>query len=149
MSVTDPTYAPITLKYLCMYNVQKVLPAVYDDSLSYYELLAKIQEKLNEVVASENHLNEWQAAQDEVMGLLEQKVDDFIDGGYKDEFDRFVQGWLDENWDGYISKWAHMVFFGLTEDGYFCAYIPHDWSFIFGTVIDYDDENYGRLTITY
>ena len=147
--MSDIGYVPMTLKYLCMYNVQKVLPAVYDDSLSYYELLAKIQQKLNEVIASENNLNAWQEAQDEVMRLLEEKVDDFIGGGYKDEFDRFVQEWLDANWDGYISKWAHMVFFGLTQDGHFCAYIPHDWSFVFDSVYDYDDPNYGRLAIIY
>lgn len=29
---------------------QKVLPAVYDDSLSYYELLCKVMSKLNEVI---------------------------------------------------------------------------------------------------
>ena len=32
------------------YWVQKVLPLVYDDSLSYYELLAKIVDKLNETI---------------------------------------------------------------------------------------------------
>lgn len=30
---------------------QKVLPLVYDDSLSYYEVLNKIATKLNEVIA--------------------------------------------------------------------------------------------------
>ena len=38
-------YVPQIVRALCCYNVQKVLPAVYDDSLSYYELLAKIQDK--------------------------------------------------------------------------------------------------------
>ena len=143
------SYSPLTLKYLCMYNIQKVLPAVYDDSLSYYELLAKIQAKMNEIIVSENNLNEWQQAQDEVIALLEERVDDFIDGGYIEEFDRFVQDWLDRNFDDYIAKWAHMVFFGLTDDGYFCAYLPHDWSFIFDSVFDYEDPNYGRLIIVY
>lgn len=142
-------WTPLTLKYLCMYNVQKVLPAVYDDSLSYYELLCKIQEKLNEVIGSENNLNAWQEAQDEVIGELEQLVQDFIAGGYKQDFDQFVQEWLDQNIQQALTKAAHMVFFGLTDDGYFTAYIPTDWSFVFGTIVDYDDENYGSLTIRY
>lgn len=29
---------------------QKVLPLVYDDSLSYYEVLCKVRDKLNEVI---------------------------------------------------------------------------------------------------
>ena len=36
---------------------QKVLPLVYDDSLSYYEVLCKIQSKLNEVINNQNNLN--------------------------------------------------------------------------------------------
>lgn len=39
--------------------VQTVLPLVYDDSLSYYELLNKVVAKLNEVVDSQNNLNEY------------------------------------------------------------------------------------------
>lgn len=49
------------------YNVQKVLPAVYDDSLSYYELLAKIQCKLGEVVEFYNKLAEYQDVQDKAL----------------------------------------------------------------------------------
>lgn len=36
------------------YWVQKVLPMVYDDSLSYYELLNKVVMKLNEVIDESN-----------------------------------------------------------------------------------------------
>lgn len=55
------------LKFWC----QKVLPLVYDDSLSYYELLCKVVDKLNEVIKAidvgggnlesvvESILNEW------------------------------------------------------------------------------------------
>ena len=142
-------WTPLTLKYLCMYNVQKVLPAVYDDSLSYYELLAKVQEKTNELVGDLNQLNEWQQAQDEVMHALEQRVEDFIAGGYREDFDEFVTQWLDENMREAITRGTRMVFFGLTDDGYFCAYIPTDWSFVLGTVVDYSNPEYGRLTITY
>lgn len=35
----------------------KVLPLVYDDSLSYYEFLCKVMQKLNEVIDNENEQN--------------------------------------------------------------------------------------------
>ena len=38
--------------------VHKVLPAVYDESLSYYELLCKITAKLNEVIEQGNSTSE-------------------------------------------------------------------------------------------
>lgn len=41
-----------TLRYWC----HKILPLVYDDSLSYYEVLCKTSAKLNEVIASTNGL---------------------------------------------------------------------------------------------
>lgn len=40
------------VKFWC----QKVLPLVYDDSLSYYELLGKVINQLNEVIANNNQL---------------------------------------------------------------------------------------------
>ena len=38
--------------------VNKILPTVYDDSLSYYEVLAKVMAKLNEVIELDNAQNE-------------------------------------------------------------------------------------------
>lgn len=146
---TDIGYVPLIVRPLLAYAVQKVLPAVYDDSLSYYEVLAKVQHKLDEVVASLANLNDWQEAQDAVIAQLVQMVEDFINGGYRDDFDRFAQAWLDANIQDALTKAAHMVFFGLTVDGYFCAYIPRDWSFVFDTIIDYGDPNYGSLVIKY
>lgn len=41
-------------RFIC----QKVLPTVYDDALSYYEVLGKITAKLNELIENVNTLNE-------------------------------------------------------------------------------------------
>ena len=142
-------YMPQIVRALCCYNVQKVLPAVYDDSLSYYEVLAKVQEKCNELVASNDYLQRWQDAQDNVIADLARQVEDFINGGYRQDFDQFAQAWLRENVEEALALGTHMVFFGLTDDGYFTAYIPPRWAFVFGTVVDYDDQNYGSLTIRY
>lgn len=48
------------MKFRC----QKILPLVYDDSLSYYETLCKISAKLNEVIDAINELNEAQTEVD-------------------------------------------------------------------------------------
>ena len=36
----------------------KIIPLVYDDSLSYYEFLCKVMQKLNEVISSLDNQNE-------------------------------------------------------------------------------------------
>lgn len=66
---------------------QKVLPMVYDDSLSYYELLCKVVCKLNELAENQNNLSDEikQVAQDlndfknQVPGMIEAKVQEWLD----------------------------------------------------------------------
>ena len=42
-------------------HCQKILPLVYDDSLSYYEVLCKATQKLNEVIENNNELvKQWE-----------------------------------------------------------------------------------------
>lgn len=54
---------------------QKVLPLVYDDSLSYYELLCKVIVKLNEVVESQNSTNSAVAETVNKLETLRQQVE--------------------------------------------------------------------------
>lgn len=66
---------------------QKVLPLVYDDSLSYYELLCKVVCKLNELAENQNNLSDEikQVAADlddfknHVPGMIEAKVEEWLD----------------------------------------------------------------------
>lgn len=65
---------------------QKVLPLVYDDSLSYYELLCKVVCKLNEMAENQNNLSDEikQVAADlddfknQVPGMIETKVEEWL-----------------------------------------------------------------------
>lgn len=51
------------LRYWC----HKILPLVYDDSLSYYEVLCKTSAKLNEVIDSTNRLlNAWNTYKNDI-----------------------------------------------------------------------------------
>mgnify|MGYP001072225328 CR=1 FL=1 len=68
------------IKYWC----NKILPLVYDDSLSYYEVLCKTSAKLNEVITSTNDLldawdtykNDIDAAFGEYTAKLDKKFND-------------------------------------------------------------------------
>ena len=49
-----------------------------------------------------------------------------------------------------ISAGIKQVYFGLTSDGYFCAYVPDSWSDItFDTGATYGTETYGRLILRF
>ena len=79
------------------YYVQKVLPAVYDDSLSYYEILCKVQETLNEVVSTTNE-------QSVVVLEMQQAINDFIHGGYTDSFEEYLDEWFEDNSDEFVQR---------------------------------------------
>ena len=62
---------------------QKVLPLVYDDSLSYYEAVEKMREKVNEVIdaldsISEDLLNQAYAYTDEKIAEQDEKIDTVV-----------------------------------------------------------------------
>ena len=44
---------------------------------------------------------------------------------------------------------GHMLFFGLSKDGYFTVYIPPKWAIEFDTDSVYDSATYGCLEIIY
>lgn len=48
-------------------HCQKILPLVYDDSLSYYEVLCKAQQKLNELIENNNELiKQWELYKNDI-----------------------------------------------------------------------------------
>ena len=77
------------------YWCQKVIPAVYDDSLSYYELICKcihylneLGEMYNELVKKLEGLKEYidEFLGDEIEDYVDQYINELIDNGF---FDRF------------------------------------------------------------
>lgn len=129
---------------------QKVLPAVYDDSLSYYELLCKVIAKLNEMIEQSNGLLESvQPLVDELMTLREE-FEKFKESGFEDYYKAQLDAWVNKNMPGLIGQGMKMVFFGLTLDGHFVAYIPDSWKeIVFDTGAVYGTTKYGRLILKY
>jgi hypothetical protein len=114
----------------------KVLPLVYDDSLSYYEVLCKCVKYINELIA-----------QDKVFGDdIEQLKSDVAT----------VQSWIDNYDTGfaeaivkeYLEKFVKTVTFGISNDGYFVASVPDYLSNLhFGTISEGD--LFGHLVLKY
>lgn len=86
MSYNQDIQAVGHFKYWC----QKVLPAVYDDSLSYYELLCKVSNKLNELVDVDN-------VQSDAIKELQEKLDEFLAGEYDPYIEQKIDEWFQQN----------------------------------------------------
>ena len=118
---------------------QKVLPLVYDDSLSYYEVLCKVVKYLNNIITDVNGI-----------------IDD-VDGLKADL--KVVQDWIDNFDTSYIETVIEnlllkMIIVGINDNGYIVYYIPESWDDItFNTtqldIFIPDFSEYGYLVLSY
>lgn len=75
----------------------------------------------------------------------------FKEHGFDDYYAEQIAAWVKDNAEGIIKDMLGIgVYFGLTSDGYFCAYVPATWSDVqFDTGAVYGTEEYGRLILRY
>ena len=123
---------------------QKILPLVYEDSLSYYEVLCRVKDKLNELITEQNKTGETVSSLTAAVEELNRCCD---------EVKKTLDGDLTNLMETIISNAVKMVFFGLTDSGYFVAYIPESWDDITFATTGYDypttEYNYGHLVLSY
>ena len=147
MTELDKTLEPnnvFPLRFYC----QAVLPAVYDDSLSYYEAVCKVGEKLNEVIEVLNQDGKNFTALQVAVNALKEEFEQFKASGFDDYYAQQVENWVNDNLTYVFDKVIKQVYFGLTLDGHFVAYIPSGWSDImFDTGMNYSLDTYGRLIL--
>ena len=120
---------------------QKVLPLVYDNSLSYYEVLCKLTEHINGMVEGvEIAIESVQNLADDVEEI-EKELEKISEGNF--EFIYQI-----------VANAIKNVFFGLTMNGYFVAYIPESWDDITFETTGWDVDipsqpEYGHLVLSY
>lgn len=82
---------------------------------------------------------------------LTKQFEEFKTHGFDEYYRKQIETWVLNNFPDIITNAIQVLFFGLTDDGYFCAYVPTNWikymSFDTGAVYGADD--YGCLKITY
>lgn len=121
-----------TFRFWCY----KVLPLVYDDSLSYYEVLCKCVKYINELIEQDKVFNTDISELENELHTVQEWIDNY-DTSFAEEIVTT-----------YLQKFVETVTFGITNDGYFCASIPDSLSKIqFGTISEGD--LMGHLTMKY
>ena len=117
---------------------QKVLPLVYDDSLSYYEVLCKVVTFINQIIDSENQIIE---NVEQLKAELEE-VQEWINNFDTSFAESIIREYL-----------ATMIFVEISDSGYFLYFIPESWDDItFNTTgldITIANTDYGRLVLSY
>ena len=118
-----------------------------DLNLDY--ILKKVKELFNSV----SGLEAWKTEHEAEYNQLKQLYDDIVSGHFPPAMYNTLYQWTVENSASIINSLTKMVFFGLTDDGHFVAYIPDTWDdIIFGTSgLDtvVPDLDYGHLILSY
>lgn len=127
-----------------------VVPKLYYDALSPEQRIKKLCEELHRLCDYANVLGLNLNIDREAINELEAQFQKFIEGGFSEYYEAEIARWIDEHFADIISDGMKQVYFGLTSDGYFCAYVPDSWSEItFDTGVVYGRSDYGRLILKF
>lgn len=118
---------------------QKVLPLVYDDSLSYYEVLCKVVKYINDLIEQDKIVGDELAKLQKEMVEVRKWVDTFDTKVITDIVNEHI---------------ATMIFVGISESGYIVYDMPESWNdIVFNTTgldIELDMQpDYGHLVLSY
>lgn len=90
------------------------IPTVFDESLTSYEQMCKLKEIFNAVINDVNILKDLSDSMGAEIGEIKKQIEEIINADYS-----FIKG--------LIADAIKNVWFGLTNAGYFVAYIPESW----------------------
>ena len=147
------TYPDISRWVPCFAAFTQFTPAVpklYWDVKSQEQRIKAICEQIHKMICYADMLGDKINITHEEIEELNALFEKFMESGFEEYYEEQIQAWIDAHMPDIIASAIKMVFFGLTEDGYFCAWIPQSWEgIVFDTISDYSSENYGCLTLSY
>lgn len=117
---------------------QKVLPAVYDDSLSYYEVLCKLTDTVNKFISAGNtDIEDLQKAYQELY--------DYVHGT---AWEDAICQWVNDNLPCIVAQTCKWFHFGISDNGNVVCIIPTTWqNFVIHWDMDFGSPDFGKLTI--
>lgn len=126
------------------------IPKMYWDVESQEQRIHAICSQLHKLVCYADMLGDKISINREDIDELQKLFKQFMESGFDDYYADQVEKWINEHLE-YIYRYTiKQIYFGLTEDGYWCAWIPESWEDItFDTIMNYSDPNYGSIVLKY
>lgn len=116
----------------------------YDSDLGW--LIKEMRKIIDETGAS----SEWKEKVDAELAELETCCNDLMTGDFPDGFRTALATWIERDLPSLLAEFVKFIQFGITNTGYFCAFIPDHWDFIsFDTISDGDSPLFGHLILMY
>lgn len=127
------------------YEFPYVDPNLYNDDW----LLKKMKGLLVWMENTDAWKTEYQQAYEDFKKMVEDIENGTFPASIINAFNEYMQKYGLE----LVGKLAKMVFFGITDDGYFVAYIPEYWDDIIFNTTGYDiniaDQDFGHLVLSF
>lgn len=110
--------------------------------------------KMKELLAFMESMEEWKTEYEQAYQDYKKMIEDIENGTFPTSIVNAFNSWMSTNAINLVGQLVKNVFFGLTDDGYFVAFIPESWDdIIFGTT-EYDtivalQPEFGHLVLSY
>ena len=97
-------------------------------------------------------LEAWKESAEGSIADLQKLLDDIAAGNFPEEISDAIKNWITANFYDIVGDMAKTVWFGLTDAGYFVAYIPESWDEVKFKTTGYDyttelQPEYGHLVL--
>ena len=117
----------------------------------FHELnLSWVITRIKTLMDQVKNLEDWRATHEAEYLELKDLYDAVMSGNFPPSIVAAFEDWMYRNAIELVGKLVKHVYFGLTNDGYFCAFIPENWQDVqFDTVSNFDDPLYGHLMLIY
>nr|DAE45672.1 MAG TPA: hypothetical protein [Bacteriophage sp.] len=143
MTMFMPPYSAFT-------QYTPALPQFYWNVYSAEQRIKHICFEIDKIINYADSLSVQLNVTHDDVAELQQEFEKFKESGFFDYYAAQIEQWIRDNFNEIMKQILNQgIFFGLTEDGYFCANVAYQLTFVLDTIANYSDENYGRLTITY
>ena len=123
-----------TFKFWCY----KVLPLVYDDSLSYYEVLCKVVNYINKLIEQDKIFGDELTKLREDLATVQEWIDHYDTTYVKNLVEKFI---------------SNMIYVDISDSGYIIYHVPESWNDIkfYTTGLDITvptESDYGHLVLS-
>ena len=128
------------------------IPKLYFNVKSQEQRIHAMCELINKLICYSDMLGDKVSDDHDAIEELIEEFNKFKNSGFLDYYEKQLEAWINAHMADIISMYVKQVFFGLTLDGHFVAYIPEGSAWedvIFDTGAVYDLDTYGRLILYY
>lgn len=141
---------PYVVPYSGFTEFTASIPKLYWNVKSQEQRILAICEQINKLICFADYQGEKITLNRKDIDYLLDQFEKFKESGFDDYYAQQVETWIAHNLEFIYDETIKQIYFGLTDDGYFVAYIPESWDDItFDTIMNFSDPHYGSLTLSY